>query len=77
MVGLQAVSSIPIAAAFDQRPGPVDLLFDKNAVAEEYAYSDDCKDDVDLGAEDARVLEDNLVRVDGSFLRADRQHCAQ
>ena len=50
LVGFQPVASVPVAAAFDEGFGAVDVLFYGETVAEEDTYSDDSEDKVDFSA---------------------------
>ena len=61
MIGFEAVSTVPIAAAFDERFSSVDILFHTEAVAEEDANAYDGEDKVDFRAEDTSLFEDGLV----------------
>lgn len=68
LVGLEAVAAIPVAAALDEGLGALDVLLDEGLVAEEEGDADYGEDDVDLGAENARLLEYALVLGDGLVL---------
>ena len=61
LVGFEAVSTVPVAAAFDERFGSVDVLFYAEAVAEEDADAYDGEDEIDFRAEDAGFFEDGFV----------------
>lgn len=68
LVGLEAVATVPVAAGLDERLGALDRLLDQLLVAEEKAETNYGEDEIDLGAEDARLLEEVLVRGDGFLL---------
>ena len=61
MVCFETVSTVPVSTAFDEGFRPVDVLFDVQSVAEEYADADYGEDEVDFSAEDASLFEDSFV----------------
>ena len=68
LVGLEAVAAVPVTSALDELLGSLDVLLDQGPVAVEQAHAYDGKDEVDLGSQDSRLLEDALVGCDGFIL---------
>ncbi len=50
LIGFQSVATVPVATAFNEGFGSVDVFLDAEAVAEEDADADDGEDEVDFRA---------------------------
>ena len=61
LVCLESVSTVPVAAAFDEGFGSVDVFLYAESVAVEDANADDGEDEVDLCAENAGLFENGFV----------------
>lgn len=57
LVGLEAVSAIPITTSLDEGLGTLDMLLDKRLVAVEKRNSDNGENEIDLGAKDTGLFE--------------------
>lgn len=69
-IGLEPVAPVPITTALNQRLSAPNVLLDKVLVAKEKADPDERENQVNLGAENPRVLENVLVCGDGFLLQS-------
>ena len=64
MVGFQAITAVPVATAFDEGFGALDVLLHQQLVVEKDSGADDGENEIDAGAEDSSLLKDGLVGRD-------------
>ena len=59
-VSLQPVAAVPVSASLNKLLCTIDIFLDEQLVVEEQSYPDDGQNDVDLGAQNAGLLEQLL-----------------
>jgi hypothetical protein len=60
LVGLQSVSSVPVASAFYQSTSSLDSRFGEEFISKEETNPYNSKDDIDLCAQDASLFKQRL-----------------